>query len=211
MKATDLVGIGEAAELLGMSRTSMQKLVDAGHVAALKTAGGHRRILRQSLQALLDKMGSGSVVPGDAQRSSGFGELTHEPARGISLLIVEDDEVVLAAIQRVVQKNCPDIHCTVARDGLEAVLQIERTRPNIVITDLSMEPFDGFRLLSLLGSKPEYRSIAALAVTAMSDAEIAEHGGLPKGVLLYKKPLQLERLLGFLEAQTQLRRRFGAT
>jgi CheY-like chemotaxis protein len=99
----------------------------------------------------------------------------------------------------------------VARDGLEAVLQIERTRPNIVITDLSMEPFDGFRLLSLLGSKPEYRSIAALAVTAMSDAEIAEHGGLPKGVLLYKKPLQLERLLGFLEAQTQLRRRFGAT
>ena len=211
MKATDLVGIGEAAELLGMSRTSMQKLVDAGHVAALKTAGGHRRILRQSLQALLDKMGSGSMAPADGHRSSGFGELALEPARGISLLIVEDDEVVLAAIQRVVQKNCPDIQCTVARDGLEAVLQIERTRPNIVITDLSMEPFDGFRLLSLLDSKPEYRSIAALAVTAMSDAEIAEHGGLPKGVLLYKKPLQLERLLGFLEAQTQLLRRFGAT
>jgi excisionase family DNA binding protein len=210
MKATDLVGIGEAADMLGMSRTSMQKLVDAGHVAAIKTAGGHRRIQRQSLQALLDKMGAGGVPATDSQRVSGFGELAQEPARAIGLLIVEDDEVVLAAILRVVQKNCPDIQCTVARDGLEAVLQIERTRPNIVITDLSMEPFDGFRLLSLLGSKPEYRSIAALAVTAMSDAEIAERGGLPAGVLLYKKPLQLERLLGFLEAQTQLRRRFGA-
>ena len=211
MKAADLVGIGEAAEILGMSRTSMQKLVDAGHVAALKTAGGHRRIQRQSLQALLDKMGAAGAAPAEAQRASGFGEMAQEPARAISLLIVEDDEVVLAAIQRLVQKNCPDIHCTVARDGLEAVLQIERTRPGIVITDLSMEPFDGFRLLSLLESKPEYRSIAALAVTAMSDEEIAAHGGLPKGVLLYRKPLQLERLLGFLEAQSQLHRRFGAT
>lgn len=45
----DEVGIGKAARPMSLSRTSMQKLVDAGVVAAVKTACGHRRISRSSL------------------------------------------------------------------------------------------------------------------------------------------------------------------
>ena len=48
----DYVGIGEAAKILALSRTSIQKLVDSGQLAAVKTTGGHRRILRESIEEL---------------------------------------------------------------------------------------------------------------------------------------------------------------
>ena len=58
VKDSEFVGIGEAARLMSLSRTSMQKLVDSGEVAAIKTAGGHRRILRKSLPNLLHQANS---------------------------------------------------------------------------------------------------------------------------------------------------------
>jgi len=60
--AVDFVGIGEAAQILGLSRTSVQKLVDSGQLPAVKTNGGHRRILRSSIDALDQKMGPKAML-----------------------------------------------------------------------------------------------------------------------------------------------------
>ena len=45
--------LGEAAERLGMAVRSVQLMVDRGELQAWKTPGGHRRILRSSLDAWL--------------------------------------------------------------------------------------------------------------------------------------------------------------
>jgi excisionase family DNA binding protein len=50
------IGGGEQqmlSDLLGISRTSVQKMVDSGLLRAMRTAGGHRRILRSSVLAVL--------------------------------------------------------------------------------------------------------------------------------------------------------------
>jgi excisionase family DNA binding protein len=197
---TDYVGIGEAAEVLGLSRTSLQKLVDSGQLAAVKTAGGHRRIPREALEALRVRMGGAVLAP----VASGSVPAGGHGARPMRVLLVEDDEVLVAQIHGLIEESLPDVECRVAGDGLEAVMQMERLRPDVLITDLQMEPFDGFRLLRLVGEKPEYRSISTLVISSLGSSEVQGRGGLPEGTILYQKPLQAGRLLGFLEAHRQM-------
>jgi excisionase family DNA binding protein len=209
----DYVGIGEAAQILGLSRTSIQKLVDSGQIAAIKTAGGHRRILRCSLEDLNHKMGYKAGIR--------FATALHQPVnRTISsdatsgvdhqdempVLIVEDDAASAALLVGIFKKDYPGVRCIVATDGLDAVLQLERTRPRILITDLNMEPFDGFRLINMVSERSEYNSIAIVVTSGISDKEIEQRGGLPSNVLFFRKPVSMERLKGFMDAYVQMHR-----
>lgn len=201
-KSNGLLGVGEAAEILGVSRTSLQRLVDTGRIAAIKTSGGHRRIERSAVMALRDRLATTVPAAGHALYT-----MTHPGRRKIEILIVDDDEVAIEFVVGLVTRKLPESVCTVARDGFEAVLQLERRRPDVVITDLCMTPFDGFGLARLIHTKAEYRDVCVLAITALSDEEIRERGGLPADVLLYKKPMSPERLMGYLEAHLQAMRK----
>ena len=212
----DYVGIGEAAKILALSRTSVQKLVDSGQLPAVKTTGGHRRILRESIEALNQKMGpkamlrlaSPSQHDQDLLTLAGMRQAGGSPGE-LRVLVVEDDAPTAAVLTGVLAKNYPEVRCTLATDGLDAVLQLERTRPQILITDLHMEPFDGFRLIQMVSSRSEYHAIAIIVVSGMSASEIDKHGGLPPRVLLLGKPVNLERLKGFLDAHVQMLRQNG--
>jgi excisionase family DNA binding protein len=206
----DFVGIGEAAEILGLSRTSIQKLVDSGKLPAVKTNGGHRRILRSSIEDLNQKMGPKAMLRlasshAGTARQSAQADHNHGDDQ-IHVLIVEDDAATAAALVGIFETHYPEVRCTVAADGLDAVLNLERTRPRLLITDLNMAPFDGFRLINMVRSRAEYQSIATVALSALSLAEIEQRGGLPPEVLFLSKPLSMERLRGFIDAHVQLHR-----
>jgi excisionase family DNA binding protein len=200
----EFVGLGEAAQVLGLSRTSVQKLVDLGHVEAVRTGGGHRRILRSSLMSYRQQMATQGP-----RTEPGRLPLMSRTARSQSfeVLLVDDDELTIEVLSTLLERHFPQFVRSVARDGMEAVVQIERQRPNVVITDLNMQPFDGFRLARHISGKPEYAGICVLAMTALSEEEVQRRGGLPPDVLVYRKPLKAERLIGFLEAHAQVQRK----
>lgn len=212
MKA-NFVGIGEASRILGLSRTSLQKLVDCGRLPAVKTTGGHRRLPREAVDELNRQVGpkalrrhtEASAHDADSASARYFSEEVaragHPPA--MSVLLVEDDAATAAMMAGFFEELYPNIVCTVVTDGLNAVLLLERNRPRILITDLNMDPFDGFRLLRLIQGRPEYQSMALVAVSGLSDEEIAQRGGLASNVLLLRKPVNLDRLRGFLDAHVQ--------
>jgi excisionase family DNA binding protein len=208
----DFVGIGEATKMLGLSRTSIQKLVDSGKLPAVKTNGGHRRILRSSIEALNQKMGHKAMLrlassqPGSLQCMPGLDADQEQ----IHVLVVEDDEPTASLLVALFETHYPDIKYTLASDGLDAVLQLERMRPRILITDLSMEPFDGFRLLNMVFSRTEYQGISTIVISGLSETEIQKRGGLPPEVLFLPKPISIERLRGFLDAHVQIHRQYRA-
>ncbi|NQW81788.1 MAG: response regulator [Polaromonas sp.] len=208
----DFVGIGEATKILGLSRTSIQKLVDSGKLPAVKTNGGHRRILRSSIEALNQKMGHKAMLRLASSNPGGMHHMTdpHPDQVQIHVLIVEDDEPTASVLVALLETHYPDIKCTVASDGLDAVLQLERVRPRILITDLNMEPFDGFRLLNMVSSRAEYRSISTVVLSGLSPEQIEQRGGLPAEVLFLPKPMSIERLRGFLDAHVQIQRQYRA-
>jgi excisionase family DNA binding protein len=206
------VGIGEASKKLGLSRTSIQKLVDSGQLIAVKTTGGHRRILQSSLDQLDEKMGPKAMHRLAA--SSKYAEALRPAAKSLrtqaselAVLIVEDDAVVSTSIASCLSELYPEISCVVATDGLDAVLHLERKRPGILITDLDMTPFDGFRLLKLVSARTEYQSMSIVVISGLSEQQIEEQGGLPANALFYTKPLNMDRLKGFVDAHIQMCRR----
>ena len=210
--STDYVGVGEAARLMSLSRTSMQKLVDAGVVSAIKTAGGHRRILRSSLMLKVPANLAPSPQPGartgrrvdDARYSKASGL---QRADTVSVLIVEDDAATAALLQATLAAYAPGLVTMTAADGLDAVLLLERSRPDILITDLNMQPFDGFKLIKQVTDRSEYKHMLLIAISGLSAREIEARGGLPSNVLFFPKPLDLSRIKGYADAHLQLLRR----
>ena len=130
--AVDFVGIGEAAQILGLSRTSVQKLVDSGQLPAVKTNGGHRRILRSSIDALDQKMGPKAMLRlatlNRGNRPQGLPN-GRPASQQVNVLIVEDDDVSALALISMFENHYPQVRCTVATDGLDAMMQLERIRP----------------------------------------------------------------------------------
>jgi excisionase family DNA binding protein len=176
----------EAAEIIGVSLSTVQKMVEAGTLQAWKTKGGHRRIPVEAAHALA--RGKKAV---------------DRPFNSAAVLIVEDNPTMVTLYEKIFSRRTPAPVLTVAADAAEALLLIERIRPALIVTDLMMEPFDGFHLLRVLQRSPEFARIRVLVVSALSANAIADKGGLPAGVIVYRKPLVQERFEGYLDAFLQ--------
>ncbi len=190
--------------MLGLSRTSLQKLVDSGRIPAVKTAGGHRRLARDAVDAVNQKTGPKALLRLVESPAAGARALADDRPEALAVLVVEDDAPTAALIASLFTDCYPGVNFMLATDGLDAVLMLERNRPQILITDLNMKPFDGFRLLQLVAGRPEYQSIALVVISGMSEQEIDRRGGLSPHVLFMRKPLDLQRLRGFVDAHVQI-------
>lgn len=200
----DFVGIGEASRILGLSRTSLQKLVDSGRIPAVRTAGGHRRLTRDAVDVVNQKTGPKALLRLFEPPVAGAGALADDSPDVLTVLVVEDDAATAALMASLFADCFPGVNFLLATDGLDAVLMLERNRPRILITDLNMEPFDGFRLLQLVSGRPEYQSVALVVISGMGEQEIERHGGLSPDVLFLRKPVDLQRLRGFVDAHVQI-------
>jgi CheY-like chemotaxis protein len=69
----------------------------------------------------------------------------------------------------------------VAADGAEGLALVERERPDLVLTDVSMPVMGGFELADALKARPDLAHIPVVFLTAGSDGvpsdEAEHHGG----------------------------------
>jgi DNA-binding LytR/AlgR family response regulator len=92
----------------------------------------------------------------------------------------------------------PDIEVLEARDGVEALEQIERTRPDVVFLDIEMPGLTGFEVL-------QHLAIAPLIVFATAYDEYAIRAFEANAIDYVLKPIQSTRLLMTVE---RIRRSF---
>jgi excisionase family DNA binding protein len=177
------VSTREAADLLGISLRTAQLWVESGVLLAWKTSGGHRRILRHSVDALLAER--------IKQANSGLKRAVDKSA--LKVVIVEDDQDLLRLIELSLLDLPRPIEVRSARDGFAGLVLIGQFLPDLVIADLNMPGMDGFRMIhSLLGS--EFAPAKIIVSTALSPADIELKGGLPDSIEILQKPYSLEIL-----------------
>lgn len=203
------VTIGEAGLMLGVTRTTLYRMINAGRLQAIRTLGGHRRILRESVLALRDAMDirpPPSVLPTPTPAAWQPGRPHAEAAattvrsaeRPARVLLVDDDQVMLTYLRHVVAHAYPQASICTAGDTTQAVAVLEQFEtPDVVITDLNM-PVDGFRLVWWLYVQPHFQQVRVLALSALGPDAIGEEGGLPPTASWIAKPLQRECLLQWL-------------
>jgi len=180
----DTLTTRETAKLLDASVRTIQLWVEGGRLKAWKTPGGHRRVLRTSVEEMLAKR----------QRVSG------RVVRKYEILAVDDDPIQRAVLEKVLGGLGPDTRLRVSADGYEALIRIGETRPDLLVTDLIMPGLDGFRLLKTLEREASGQAMRIVVVTVLTAEEVAAQGGLPNGVTLLHKPVPAASLLSLARA-----------
>ena len=175
----------EAAALLGVSLRTAQLWVEEGALRAWKTPGGHRRILRSSVEALVRSRGA---------------NLPH----AVYEILAVEDEPILCRLYEARLGALPGSRLRIAGNGYEGLMRIGEQRPDLLITDLLMPGMDGFELLRRLHRMPGLSTMRVVVVTSLDDEEIAARGGLPDGVALFHKPVSLPQLLQLVSAYREL-------
>ena len=177
------VSTREAAELLGISLRTAQLWVESGVLLAWKTSGGHRRILRKSVDGLLAERAR--------QARTSVSQASDEGA--FKVVVVEDDQDLLRLNELSLSDRVEKIEVRSAKDGFAGLVLIGQFLPDLVIADLNMPGMDGFRMInSLIGS--EFAPTQIIVSTALSPADIEQRGGLPKALEVLHKPYSLEIL-----------------
>lgn len=185
----------EAAQLLGVSVGTVQLWVETGLLHAWKTAGGHRRVMRQSVNSLLHR---NPAVPSTA--------LPAAPSQSLSVMVVEDD-VTLLLLYKVKLASWPMApKVAVVDNAFEALLRLGRNEPDLLITDLQMPGMDGFAMLRAIKATPSLSRTTVVAVSGLDASYIEAHGGIPAQIELLAKPIPFERLEAIAQSVLQSKR-----
>jgi excisionase family DNA binding protein len=180
----------EAATLLGVSVGTVQLWVENGLLQAWKTAGGHRRVLRDSVESLLHKKPSAPV---------GTTVVSVSGQRRMRVMVVEDDPSLLRLYETQLARWTIPMELTLMDNAISALLHMGRGGPDLLITDLHMPGMDGFAMLRVLNQSPEMARTKMVVVSGLDADEINARGGVPTGVEVLAKPIPFAQLLSIAQ------------
>lgn len=184
----------EAAEMLHVSLRTVQLWVEAGVLKAWKTDGGHRRLPLSSVQALIkERMGdSATPAPAADPAANDSGEF--------SVLVLEDDEDMLQLYRLTLPAWKLPVRFIFVSSVFEALVEIGRRPPDLLITDLRISGVDGFEIIKVLRADPVLSGLNVVVVSGMEPEEIEARGGLSPEITVFSKPLSFELLQGYVKA-----------
>ncbi len=109
----------------------------------------------------------------------------------IRALVVDDEDLPRHELKTMLEKQ-QDIDVSEARDGVEALEQIENIRPDVVFLDIEMPGLSGFEVL-------QHLAVVPLIVFATAYDEYAIRAFEANAIDYLLKPIQLPRLLATME------------
>jgi chemosensory pili system protein ChpA (sensor histidine kinase/response regulator) len=119
-----------------------------------------------------------------------------EEAKAPLILVVDDSLTVRRVTQRLLTRE--GFRVTVAKDGLDALEQLEVERPAVMLTDIEMPRMDGFDLLRNVRHDPRWNGLPVIMITsriAQKHRDLAEQLGADHYL---GKPYDEEQLIGLI-------------
>ena len=177
----DVFTVFQASQYCNVSSKTIINWIDAGHIKAYKTVGGHRRINRSDLESFMKHQG----IP--------IPEKNREEGK-IRILVVDDDPIIVESIVQSLEEDVHDYEVISASDGFEAGLQVNHFKPDLMILDIMMPDIKGYEVCRKIKSNPETKHTKIIVLSAYLDEEkfkqMKEYGA----DLCFSKPLPLSQL-----------------
>ena len=174
------------ARRLGVSVPTVQRWVDLGHLKAWKTVGGHRRIDAESaenfIRVQMEQRGGAATAPAEA-------------VTPFSVLVVDDNPDDSDLLCALVEIAVPGARIVVAANGFDALIEVGKAMPDLIVTDITMPHMNGVEMIRHLSTQGEARPPAIVAVSSHSAAHVHKLGGLPAGVALLAKPVEPDKFV----------------
>jgi DNA-binding response OmpR family regulator len=119
--------------------------------------------------------------------------------RSRRVLVVEDDEAIRQTLMDVLQDGGYKVDG--AQDGADALEQMERRRPDLVLLDLHMPGMDGWEFLAIKAGRTGLADVPVLVLSATGERGIghAQEQGAP---IYVRKPFAVDELLAEVDRLT---------
>ena len=101
--------------------------------------------------------------PPAPRRSGPHGEIARK------VLLVDDEDSLRKVMKELLERDGYAV--AEARDGVQALDQIDRVGPDIIVLDLNLPGLDGYGVLSHLRSRPATSAIPVIVLTAKGDED----------------------------------------
>jgi len=177
----DILTVFQASKHCNVSPKTIINWIEAGHINAYKTVGGHRRIKKSDLEDFMRKQG----IPVPEK------EIVSERKR---ILIVDDDPIIVETIVQALEEEEYDYEIVSASDGFEAGLQVNHFKPHLLILDIMMPDIKGYEVCRRIKTNEETKDTKIIVLSAYLDDEkfkkMKEYGA----DLCFSKPLPLPQL-----------------
>ncbi|BBO74461.1 histidine kinase [Desulfosarcina widdelii] len=177
----DTLTVFKASKYCNVSSKTIINWIEAGHIKAYKTVGGHRRIKRMDMENFMRRQG----IP--IPEAEGADE-RHR------ILVVDDDPIIVETIVQALEEDEFDYEVISASDGFEAGLQVNHFHPHLMILDIMMPDIKGNEVCRKIKSNEDTRDIKIIVLSAYLDEEkfkeMKDHGA----DVCFSKPLPLPQL-----------------
>lgn len=175
----------EVASFCHVTADTIRKWSESGRIRAFKTPGGHRRIRREDVLRFLRE--HGIPVPRDLRDAES------------KILVVSQDGVLSATIQRFLERSRSSFLVQSARDSFDAGRLVSLFQPDVVLFDLGLPGVNAIDLCRRIVESPDSAGIRVVAVASGDQAEQSKEAAA-KGFPVLKKPFSPDDLRKVLAA-----------
>ena len=177
----DIFTVFKASKHCKVSSKTIINWIEAGHINAYKTVGGHRRIKRPDLEEFMKKQGI--PIPNV--------EMKDERKR---ILVVDDDPIIVESLVQALEEDEYDYDVISASDGFEAGLQVNHFHPHLMILDIMMPDIKGNEVCRKVKSNELTRDTKIIVLSAYLDEEKFKEMKAHGADVCFSKPLPLPQL-----------------
>ena len=144
-----------------------------------------------------------TAVPQEEGRSPNDGEVAVTLAAAPLVMVVDDSLTVRRVTQRLLERSGYEV--LLAKDGVDAVRQLQDVRPDVMLVDIEMPRMDGFDLTRHVRATELTRSIPIVMITSRT-ADKHRRLAMELGVNAYLgKPYQDDELLALVRSYVKER------
>ncbi|MBW1900275.1 MAG: response regulator [Deltaproteobacteria bacterium] len=177
----DILTVFKASKYCNVSPKTIINWVEAGHIKAYKTVGGHRRINKTDLEDFMRKQGI--PIPEE--------DLDEGRRR---ILVVDDDPIIVETIVQALEEDEHDYDVISASDGFEAGIQVNHFKPHLLILDIMMPDIKGYEVCKKIKSDKETKDTKIIVLSAYLDEEKFKKMKENGADVCFSKPLPLPQL-----------------
>ncbi len=177
----DTMTVFTASKYCNVSSKTIINWVEAGHIKAYKTVGGHRRIKKNDLEVFMLDQG----IPLPEQK---------EETDRKKILVVDDDLIIVESIVQALEEDEYNYEVISASDGFEAGLQVNHFNPDLLILDIMMPDIKGYEVCKKIKSNKDTQHTKIIVLSAYLDEEKFKQMKDNGADVCFSKPLPLSKL-----------------
>ena len=110
------------------------------------------------------------------------------------ILVVEDDNSLSVLLRLIMKVQQEDWEVSSASTGVEALAQLEKFNPDLILLDIMMPEMDGLEVARRVKSNEHFKDQKIVILSALSDSE-TQRKAMEAGVVEYwTKPISPDEL-----------------